>query len=102
MTDYWLSLALTDDAFLHIILGCADSHFAPFGLCERPRTLKHLNAAISIVTRRIENDNHPSEATLVVVATMAMLEVCYQVVETGYKLIDNRRIEVHISIGTFT
>ena len=76
MTEYWLSFALTDSAFLHTILGCADLHLSPNGICDRPRTLKHLNAAISIVNQRLENDELPTEATLVVVATMAILEVC--------------------------
>ncbi|KAJ6109164.1 hypothetical protein N7486_001398 [Penicillium sp. IBT 16267x] len=76
ITEYWISLVMVDDAFLHTILGCADLHFSP---CKAPQasltTIKHLNAAISIVNKRIENNEIPTDATLVIVATMALMEV---------------------------
>ncbi|KAJ5627747.1 hypothetical protein N7490_009975 [Penicillium lividum] len=37
-------------------------------------TIKHLNAAIHIVNKRIENYKVPTDATLVIVATMAIIE----------------------------
>ncbi|KAJ5731635.1 uncharacterized protein N7483_006143 [Penicillium malachiteum] len=78
MTDYWLPMAMVDDAFFHIILGCANSHFSP-DEPDKPDhnylvTIKHLNAAIAIVNKRIQNDKVPTAATLVTISTIAMIE----------------------------
>ncbi|KAJ5917381.1 hypothetical protein N7466_010935 [Penicillium verhagenii] len=76
ITEYWISLVMVDDAFLHTILGCADLHFFPGKAPQASlTTIKHLNAAISIVNKRIENNEIPTDATLVIVATMALMEV---------------------------
>ncbi|KAJ5096820.1 hypothetical protein N7456_007541 [Penicillium angulare] len=75
ITEYWLSLLMEDDAFLHTVLGCANSHYTPVGIdYDSLATLKHLNAAIAIVNRRIQNDEVPTDATLVVISTMALIE----------------------------
>ena len=77
MTDYWLTLAMVDDAFLHTLIGCAESHFSTSKWThDRLLTVKHLNEAISIVNRRIANIELLSEGTLVVIATIAIIEVC--------------------------
>jgi hypothetical protein len=76
ITEYWISLVMVDDAFLHTIIGCADLHFSPGKAPQASlTTIKHLNAAISIVNKRIENNEIPTDATLVIVATMALMEV---------------------------
>lgn len=76
MTEYWFSLAQTDGAFLHIILGCANLHLHPgSSVHQSVITVRHLNAAIAIVNRRIQRDEVPTDATLVVVSTMALIEV---------------------------
>ncbi|KAJ5578804.1 uncharacterized protein N7459_007768 [Penicillium hispanicum] len=75
MTEYWLSLAYRDAAFMHTIIGCAESHFAESpSYHDRPITVKHLNAAISIINRRLANSEVITDGTLVVIATMAMIE----------------------------
>ncbi|KAJ5987488.1 hypothetical protein N7451_011853 [Penicillium sp. IBT 35674x] len=75
ITEYWISLVLTDDAFLHTIIGCADLHFSPSKAPQASlTTIRHLNAAISIVNKRIANREIPTDATLVIVATMALME----------------------------
>lgn len=67
---------MEDDAFLHTILGCANSHYTPAGLnYDSVTTVKHLNAAIAIVNKRIQNDEVPTDATLIVISTMALIEV---------------------------
>lgn len=76
MIDYWLEMAMSDSAFFHTLIGCADSYISPKGWKRnRPATIKHLNEAISIVNKRIEREEIPTDATLVVVATMACVEV---------------------------
>ncbi|KAJ5553818.1 hypothetical protein N7513_003777 [Penicillium frequentans] len=75
ITEYWISLVMTDDAFLHTIIGCADLHFSPGKAPQASlTTIKHLNAAISIVNKRIVKNEIPTDATLVIVATMALME----------------------------
>ncbi|KAH8692013.1 hypothetical protein BGW36DRAFT_386817 [Talaromyces proteolyticus] len=77
MTDYWIALAFQDSAFLHTLLGCADSLSvdAPWrGIQSRPRATRHLNAAISLVNERIANLEFVTDEMLVVVATIAILE----------------------------
>ncbi|KAJ6015209.1 hypothetical protein N7540_009800 [Penicillium herquei] len=78
MAEYWLPLAMVDDAFFHIILGCANSHFSP-GEPNQPDhnylvTIKHLNAAIALVNKRIQSEKPPTAATLVIISTIAMIE----------------------------
>ncbi|KAJ5708618.1 hypothetical protein N7488_008419 [Penicillium malachiteum] len=78
MAEYWLPMAMVDDAFFHILLGCANSHFSPDELNEPDYnflvTIKHLNAAIAIVNKRIQSDEVPTATTLVVISTIAMIE----------------------------
>jgi hypothetical protein len=76
MTDYWLPLAFKDPALLHVLLGCADSFAAKSNwMRERPVAVKHLNEAIAIVNHRLADDTClASDETLVVIATMAIME----------------------------
>ncbi|KAJ5720039.1 hypothetical protein N7493_006917 [Penicillium malachiteum] len=78
MAEYWLPRAMVDDAFFHILLGCANSHFSP-DESNQPDykylvTIKHLNAAIAIVNKRIQSNEVPTATTLVVISTIAMIE----------------------------
>ncbi|KAJ6161193.1 hypothetical protein N7470_004589 [Penicillium chermesinum] len=75
MKQFWLEMALKDRAFFHTLLGCTCSYGSPKGRKRNSlATIKHLNAAISIVNKRIKRDEIPSDTTLVVVATMACVE----------------------------
>ncbi|CRG91748.1 hypothetical protein PISL3812_08800 [Talaromyces islandicus] len=75
--DYWLPVAFRDGAFLHALLGCADSHIigkSQSRAQNRLRAIRHLNAAISIVNRRIADLESVTDETLLIVATIAIIE----------------------------
>lgn len=82
MTDYWLPLAFHDGALLHVLIGCAGSYAARLSwFRERPVAVKHLNKAIALVSGRILNDAQVvSDETLVVIATIAMIEVGHYII----------------------
>jgi hypothetical protein len=75
MIEFWLPLTFHDGALLHALIGCADSFAARLSYFhERPISVKHLNEAISIVNKRISNACSVSDETLVVIATIAIIE----------------------------
>lgn len=102
MTEYWLEMAMSDSAFFHTLLGCADSYVSPKGWQRNsPITVKHLNKAISIVNQRIKRDEIPSDGTIVVVATMACVEVTKPYKDPIFVqfLNFNRKVEAPIKTG---
>ncbi|EED13251.1 conserved hypothetical protein [Talaromyces stipitatus ATCC 10500] len=78
MTDYWIPLAFCDDAFLHLLIGCADSHNTrAMHFEDRPIALWHMNKALSIMKIRIATMRSVTDATIASIATLAFVEVCY-------------------------
>lgn len=77
MLQYWAPLAVQDGAFLHTLISCAAAYLRTpdFDPSREVTATKHLNHAISIVNQRITNTEAVSKGTLVIVATIAMLEV---------------------------
>jgi hypothetical protein len=77
MVEYWLPLAFQDPAVLHSLIGCAEVYNSSYAtIREGHRGSKHMNAAISIVNRRlVEGKDILSSGTLIVIAGIAMLEV---------------------------
>lgn len=77
MTDYWIPLAFHDDAFLHLLLGCADSHNTRcMHFEDRPIALRHMQKALSIMKIRIATMRAVTDETIAVIATLAFVEVC--------------------------
>jgi hypothetical protein len=77
MTDYWIPLAFYDDAFLHLLIGCADSHNTRcMHFEERPIALRHMQKALSIIKTRIATMRAVADETIAVIATLAFVEVC--------------------------
>ncbi|KAJ5887391.1 hypothetical protein N7495_007432 [Penicillium taxi] len=76
MTDYWFSLAFTDAAFFHTLISCAQSHFEEEINDSLSKTILHLNAAISIINERLNTPQYVTNGTLIVVATVAIIELC--------------------------
>lgn len=77
VAEYWLPLAFQDAALIHSLIGCADVHVSGYKSIEDElRGLKHLQAAISIISRRLTGTKDATSCgTLTVVAGMAILEV---------------------------
>jgi hypothetical protein len=77
MADYWLPIAFHDAALLHALIGCADVYASGYmTISDGQRGLRHMQTAISIVNKRLEYPKTISSGTLVIVASLAMLEVC--------------------------
>ncbi|GAM33903.1 hypothetical protein TCE0_013f01138 [Talaromyces pinophilus] len=75
MTDYWIPLAFYDDAFLHLLIGCADSHNTRcMHFEERPIALRHMQKALSIIKTRIATMRAVADETIAVIATLAFVE----------------------------
>ncbi|KAF3391097.1 hypothetical protein DPV78_010946 [Talaromyces pinophilus] len=75
MTDYWIPLAFYDDAFLHLLIGCADSHNTRcMHFEERPIALRHMQQALSIIKTRIATMRAVADETIAVIATLAFVE----------------------------
>lgn len=79
LTAHWLPLAFSNAALLHVILACSDSFIAEsWNPRIRPIAIKHLNAAICVVNENISAQPLVvSDETIVVVSTMAIIEVRY-------------------------
>lgn len=78
MTDYWIPLAFYDDAFLHLLIGCADSHNTRYmHFKDRPIALRHMQKALTIMKTRIATMKAVTDATIAVVATLAFVEVFF-------------------------
>lgn len=76
MTDYWIPLAFYDDAFLHLLIGCADSHNTRcMHFEDRPIALRHMQKALSIMKIRIATMRAVTDETIAVIATLAFVEV---------------------------
>lgn len=77
MTDYWIPLAFNDDAFLHLLIGSADSHNTRcMHFEDRPIALRHMQKALSIMKIRIATMRAVTDETIAVIATLAFVEVC--------------------------
>ena len=77
-TECWLPMAFHDAALLHAILACPDAWDAlSTGLKERPTAVMLLREAIRIVSERLQaaSPSTLSNATVVVIATLAIMEV---------------------------
>jgi hypothetical protein len=75
-TEYWLPLAFHDAALLNAILACADAFGAvETGIKERPTAVIHLKESLRIVNERLQRSTNLSDATIVVIATLAIMEV---------------------------
>lgn len=77
MKEYFLPIAFHDEALLHAILGCSGSYdTVALGRGELRKAVFHLNESIRIVNDRLRSmPPTVDEPTILVVATMAYLEV---------------------------
>ncbi|KAI1259718.1 hypothetical protein F5Y18DRAFT_408579, partial [Xylariaceae sp. FL1019] len=76
MADFWMPMAFQDPALLHTMIGCADAWITGYSTSRRPgREVMHLHQSISIVNERLQTTlDLASEATIAIVAGMALLE----------------------------
>lgn len=78
VTETWIPMAFDDPALLHCIMFCVEGYDAcGRGTRERPEAIAHMEKAISMVNERLAAPTPDiTNATIVVVCTMAYGEVC--------------------------
>jgi hypothetical protein len=105
MTDYWIPLAFYDAAFLHLLIGCADSHNTRcMHFEDRPIALRHMQKALSIMKIRIATMRAVTDETIAVIATLAFVEVCSSCSRSsipGFEADMSRKPEGRLRIGGF-
>ncbi|KAH8601794.1 hypothetical protein B0O99DRAFT_607473 [Bisporella sp. PMI_857] len=76
IAEYWMPLAFRDSAYIHSLIGCAEAYISSYkSVRDGSRALTHLQAAISIINHRLEEEKDVvSIGTLTVIATIALLE----------------------------
>lgn len=95
VTEKWLPMAFEDPALLHCIIFCVDGYDAfGRGTRERPEAIAHMEKAIAIVNDRLAAPEPDiTDATIVVVCTMAYGEVCLYYPSVLSRRIDDTNLE---------